>query len=41
MSCSLNSLKGCEIKDYIRDYHGVIKGGYCSRSLDYSPYRLY
>ena len=37
MSCSLNSLKGGYVGDYIGDYYiGVIKGD--ARSLDYGSY---
>ena len=37
MSCSLNSLKGGFMGDYIREYCRGIKGD--TRRLDYSSYR--
>ena len=39
MSCSLNSLKGCDVGDYSGTIIGVIKG--YTRSLDYSSYDCY
>ena len=39
MSCSLNSLKGGDIRDYIGDYYRDIKGD--TRSLDHSSYKDY